>query len=167
LINRRRSRLPKWPDCLRDLRGGKVAVVSFFLTLALGLGAPAAIALWNQTGKVSVSIRAGSTVKPEPRCTATNGSGSPYATVSWDSAATAAAQHFKYTVRYGSTLYRSGIGTSVVIDQQSLVLTQRIYEVTIRAYYSASESWASEEAVMNVVYKPGVLGLLSTFSCPA
>lgn len=156
-----------WQGPTRGLPGGKGAGVAFCLTVALGLGGPAAVALWNQTAQVSVGIRAGTIVEPTPRCAATNGSSSPYATVSWDSAATAGATHFKYTVNYGSTLYKSGTGTSVVINEQPLVLTQRTYKVTIQAFYSTNESWASEEAVMYVVYHPGVVGLLlSSFSCP-
>ena len=47
----------------RDLPGSRIAAAAFAVTIVLGLGAPAAWALWNQQGTAVIAVTAG---KPAP-----------------------------------------------------------------------------------------------------
>lgn len=50
----------------RELPGSRIAAAAFAVTVVLGLGAPAAWALWNQQGTAAITVTAGKPVPAVP-----------------------------------------------------------------------------------------------------
>lgn len=155
MINFRWANPRRWPDRARELPGGKAAGVAFCLTLALGLGGPAAVALWNQAAQVSVLVKGGTTSVPVFEC---DDSAVSSATVSWSAAN---ANSYSYTVTRGTTVQGPFEGASVTLTAGSTPLGDLLvgllggttrFTVTATAYYGGT--WTSMGTQSVDYYKP-------------
>lgn len=140
---------------MRGLPGRKAAGVAFFLAVALGLGGPAAVALWNQTAQVSASFEGGTTPVPVFEC---NDSAASSATVSWFAVN---AGSYRYTVTKGSTVRGPFEGASVTLTADSTSLGDLLvgllggttrFTVTATAYYGGT--WTSTDTQTVEYVKP-------------
>jgi hypothetical protein len=158
LIDLRWANPRRWPDRAHELPAGKVAGVAFCLTLALGLGGPAAVALWNQTAQVSVPVKGGTTSVPVFEC---DDSAVSSATVSWSAVN---ATSYSYTVAKGTTVEGPFEGASVTLTAGSASLGDLLvgllggttrFTVTATAYYGGT--WTSM-GTQRVDYHKPLLG---------